>query len=68
MRMYNFACKNCHKEFEELVSSPEETVRCPKCHSTEVGKVLSAVLSKGQWSVDDIAKGSGCFPNGNIKD
>lgn len=66
MRLFDFVCKDCDKEFEELVSSDEETIRCPKCQSTDVGKVLSAVLSKGDWTVDDVAKGSGCFPNGNI--
>ena len=66
MRMFDFICKNCNKEFEELVSSSEETVRCPECQSTEVSKVLSAVLSKGDWTVDDVAKGAGCFPNGKI--
>ena len=66
MRMFDFVCKNCNKEFEELVTSSEEAVRCPECQSSEVRKVLSAVLSKGDWTVDDVAKGAGCFPNGNI--
>ena len=67
MRMYDFVCRNCNAEFEELVATPEETVRCPECQSTEVNKVLSAVLSKGSnWTVDDVAKGTGCFPNGKI--
>ena len=34
MPMYEYRCNKCGEIFEELVSSDDEKVPCPKCGST----------------------------------
>ena len=63
MILHEFHCKQCDKEFEEMVSSHEETPRCPNCGSDEVKRLLCAVRRSGSsFSPDDIA--SSCGPIG----
>ena len=45
MPMYEYRCNKCGEIFEELVSSDDEKVPCPKCGSTETEKLLSACAS-----------------------
>jgi putative FmdB family regulatory protein len=40
MPLYEYACKECDKEFELLVRGTE-TPACPSCHSTELQRRLS---------------------------
>lgn len=42
MPIYEYQCKNCNFSFEYYVLTTEEKIRCPKCGSTEVEKLLSA--------------------------
>ncbi|MDZ7831726.1 MAG: zinc ribbon domain-containing protein [Desulfobacterales bacterium] len=43
MPIYEFVCKDCHHEFETLVSiSDKDRPQCPKCNSGQVKKKLSA--------------------------
>jgi len=46
MPIYEYACKQCGKEFETLVRS-DSTPDCPSCHSTELDKKLSVFATKG---------------------
>jgi putative FmdB family regulatory protein len=41
MRLYDFSCNQCGKQFEELVRELSEA-RCPACASADVAKELSA--------------------------
>jgi putative FmdB family regulatory protein len=41
MPMFEYTCNDCGKKFEELVSSENETVECPACHSPNARKLLS---------------------------
>ncbi|MCD6507915.1 zinc ribbon domain-containing protein [Candidatus Poribacteria bacterium] len=42
MPIYEFHCKNCGLDFEELLSSlNSKSVRCPECESGEVERKLS---------------------------
>ncbi|HID56940.1 TPA: zinc ribbon domain-containing protein [Candidatus Poribacteria bacterium] len=42
MPIYEFHCKNCGLDFEELLSSHNsESVRCPECESDEVERKIS---------------------------
>ena len=41
MPLYEYTCKKCHSQFEELVQSPGEEVHCPHCDSLRVEKVFS---------------------------
>ncbi len=46
MILFEFVCNSCGKEFEELVSSEKEQVRCPHCGSGDVRRLLSAARCK----------------------
>ena len=41
MPIYEYLCAKCDKPFEELVFSSETAVKCPRCHSGRVEKLLS---------------------------
>ncbi len=44
MPIHEFRCASCDYVFELLIMNKEEleAVRCPKCQSPEVGKLMSA--------------------------
>jgi putative FmdB family regulatory protein len=42
MPIYEYECKKCKFVFESYVLTSEERVRCPKCESDEVIKIVSA--------------------------
>lgn len=44
MPIHEFRCLNCNYTFELLIMSKDEmdSVRCPKCQSPEVSKLMSA--------------------------
>ncbi len=44
MPIHEFKCESCQYEFELLLMSQAEmeNVRCPKCQSPDVGKLMSA--------------------------
>jgi len=47
MPIYEFACSECRKSFEELVSiSKIDEVVCPSCGSPKVKKKMSTFASK----------------------
>ncbi|SDN64568.1 FmdB family zinc ribbon protein [Desulfonauticus submarinus] len=46
MPIYEFVCQKCGEEFEELVLKEDSEVFCPKCHSKEVNKLMSACRFK----------------------
>ncbi|MDQ7032143.1 MAG: zinc ribbon domain-containing protein [Desulfonauticus sp.] len=41
MPIYEFCCKKCGEEFEELVLKDDTSIVCPHCHSKEVEKLMS---------------------------
>ncbi|HGJ66284.1 TPA: zinc ribbon domain-containing protein [bacterium] len=63
MPLYEFHCKQCDHEFEELCSpSSINAVSCPKCKDSNVEKMMSAFAfsSKGSSSEIRSSKGSSC--------
>ncbi len=48
MPIFEFTCKNCGNDFEELVRSANaiDEVECPICHSPEVKKKVSLFASR----------------------
>ncbi|MEW6051940.1 MAG: zinc ribbon domain-containing protein [Candidatus Zixiibacteriota bacterium] len=52
MPMYEYACNECGRKFEELVRHEDETVSCPVCQSSDARKLLSMFASS-------ISSGSG---------
>jgi putative FmdB family regulatory protein len=61
MRLYDFRCDECAKEFEDLVREVSDA-RCPKCGSSHVQKQLSAfaVGSGGATPGPRRAERNGC--------
>ena len=45
MPLFEYICKKCGEEFEELVLK-DEKVRCPKCSSARVEKKMSVFAYK----------------------
>jgi len=42
MPIFDFACKNCGKTFDLMISNKEkENARCPECGSAELKQLLS---------------------------
>ncbi|MDI6641879.1 MAG: zinc ribbon domain-containing protein [Elusimicrobiota bacterium] len=46
MPIYEYLCSKCNKEFELLIFSDEKPV-CPKCHNTELIKLVSRFSAIG---------------------
>ncbi|MDD2218935.1 MAG: zinc ribbon domain-containing protein [Desulfoplanes sp.] len=45
MPIFEFTCKDCGEIFEEIVSrSSQQAIRCPKCGSRKVQKLLSRTV------------------------
>jgi putative FmdB family regulatory protein len=61
MPLYDFRCKKCKAKFEELVRSPreEESVRCAKCGSSKVARMMSVFATRSGSSDKSAPKRSG---------
>jgi len=59
MILFEFFCEECKKNFEELVNSSKDKIKCPYCGSYNVKKMLSPFKTKS--SGDAI---SNCAPAG----
>ena len=59
MRLFDFHCRACGKDFEELVRDVADA-RCPACHSAEVAKQLSAFAVGGTGGGSEAAGPSAC--------
>lgn len=46
MPIFEYTCEKCGNEFEELVFDRDELPPCPKCHSVQTSKLMSACRSK----------------------
>lgn len=46
MPIFEYTCKDCGNEFEELVFDRDECPPCPKCKSEQTCKLMSAVRSR----------------------
>jgi putative FmdB family regulatory protein len=66
MPIYEYVCKQCGNEFEELVFNDEEPVTCPKCGATDTEKLMSACSAKvdgGGPNLDSL-QGTSCGSGG----
>ncbi len=49
MPLYEYACRKCGQKFSEVLTIKEhdtKKVRCPKCQSEEVEKVIEPFFAK----------------------
>ncbi|HIC91621.1 MAG TPA: zinc ribbon domain-containing protein [Syntrophaceae bacterium] len=46
MPIFEYHCLNCDENFEELVLSSSQVVKCPKCSQTRLEKLLSTCSYK----------------------
>lgn len=66
MPMFEFTCKKCGTQFEDLMTLAElekETPACPKCKSKKVERGFSA-FATGSGSGAAGTAGGGCGPGG----
>ena len=54
IKVRDYICNRCSHTFEDFVTDDSQTVRCPKCGSTETSNILSSpsfkVTGSGQYS------------------
>jgi len=62
MPIYEFRCEDCGEEFETLVLSSKEEVRCPQCRGEKVKRLMSVCASSTDEGSSSTASGScsGC--------
>jgi putative FmdB family regulatory protein len=49
MPLYEYACRKCGEKFSEVLTIKEhdtKKIQCPKCKSTEVGKIIEPFFAK----------------------
>ena len=46
MPIFEFVCKRCKNQFEELVFGQDEEAVCPSCGSTKTQKLMSCCRAK----------------------
>jgi len=46
MPIFEYVCKRCKNQFEELVFGQDEVAVCPSCGSTKTQKLMSCCRSK----------------------
>lgn len=67
MPIYEYACQDCDRSFEELVlrRSDEDEVRCPKCKGKRVSKKMSRpAAARSGGGGGSAASSAGCGPVG----
>ncbi len=48
MPIFEYRCKKCGSKFEKIVlGSSEREIECPRCHSKDLTKLISAFSSAG---------------------
>ena len=63
MPLFEYRCADCGAKFDELVSSADEAVACPKCRSSKIEKLLSvfaASVSGGSYATAPSCARPGC--------
>jgi len=60
MPLYEYKCAKCNEQFEVLLLKQDETVTCPRCHTGEVEKLMSACAFKSSGNFTPSTGSSGC--------
>ncbi|MGE5302164.1 MAG: FmdB family zinc ribbon protein [Alphaproteobacteria bacterium] len=66
MPIYEYQCRRCHHNFEQIILSTREKVICPQCDSRAVEKRLSVFSSPSCESEKSVPTSGcgGCGPQG----
>lgn len=66
MPIYEYVCKDCGNEFEELIFSVDAPAPCPKCGSADTEKLMSACASRSDTGGPDpeVLKSLSCGSGG----
>ena len=71
MPLYEYRCRKCGREFEEMQRITEPPIRkCPDCGRRTVERLISAtsfVLKGSGWYATDYARKSGAAASGSEK-
>jgi putative FmdB family regulatory protein len=59
MPIYEFRCKKCDCDFEELVMGDEAGIKCPDCGSKKVSKQMSMFAHKSGSGFSPSSGGGG---------
>ena len=60
MPIYEYHCSRCGEDFEELVLSQSSSINCPKCHGSEIKKMMSAAAFKSGEKFISSSNSNGC--------
>lgn len=60
MPVFEYRCKKCGNEFEELVLNQNEKVKCPSCSSDQVEKKMSVFAHKSSEEFRASSSSSSC--------
>jgi putative FmdB family regulatory protein len=60
MPIYEFVCRKCNNDFEELVFKQDEKVPCPSCGSEKVERRMSVCAFSGGGRFRSTASSDGC--------
>jgi putative FmdB family regulatory protein len=64
MPIYEYTCRDCGTNFEELLLSAKETVSCRSCRSKKVERHMSTFNSPAsQEAGAKMGGGCGCMPS-----
>ena len=59
MPIYEYACMECERHFEELVRRDDQVVTCPDCGAAKVLKQFSAFAVHGASAKPSFSSGGG---------
>ncbi len=60
MPIYEYICRKCDEEFEQLVFDREAAIECPACGSRKVKKCLSVFAHKSDSGFTSSSGSSAC--------
>jgi putative FmdB family regulatory protein len=61
MPIYEYHCQQCQTDFEQLVRSAREKIKCPQCAGRRVRRKPSLFVTSGSSETgSDQSTGSGC--------
>lgn len=64
MPLFEYKCSDCETKFEELISSSDVKVFCPKCGSEKVSRLLSVFSASSAASPSSPPCGQSSCPSG----